>query len=583
MRRGVSTGAAVVLLAGCIQVSETFTPGVLKYLAASRPMVHPRAIVTRQNPVHLRAAATDSEMRDEFSQLLSESGRDVGLKEMKAPKGSIEWSKQQQAAKSPLAPAPTPPGDHPVAAATLGGKPKPSGGPALTGPPAKSGNAKAQTPTYEEFETLMNGKTTAPTPAKAGPVEPTLSTVEPVKKPAYAVYADGVGPAPTAKPLRPEGPPELGEAVLAGPTLKTDMALTMFQMADQDASNSLNLAEFEDLIQSADPECPPDRIRSLFESIVCDEEVCQDGISFLGFYRWLNKGTGESGSLSQKLVRHNYMFQAQLLFKEADTDNSGTIDAAELKVLGDAIGLKWSRGDAKEVLAGVDKDGSGSIDFDEFFDWFCNQTAGASRDKIGAFGAQLRLMLRAHGIEQRQVLITGFPFKANEDGAKRFFERCGKINNVKMLPWAKTGKPSGRFVIEFEELEGAQAALEMHKKKMGPRDIGVFRINVGDSEETMTVPRAMVAAILGPQGAFLKGMEAESRARIFVRYDPSQLESNKAYSGDDGRGRIVILKGTPKEREAAKRLIVEATQDGLQFYKVLDTRTVYSKDNGTDS
>jgi RNA recognition motif-containing protein len=172
-------------------------------------------------------------------------------------------------------------------------------------------------------------------------------------------------------------------------------------------------------------------------------------------------------------------------------------------------------------------------------------------------------MLRAHGIEQRQVLITGFPFKANEDGAKRFFERCGKINNVKMLPWAKTGKPSGRFVIEFEELEGAQAALEMHKKKMGPRDIGVFRINVGDSEETMTVPRAMVAAILGPQGAFLKGMEAESRARIFVRYDPSQLESNKAYSGDDGRGRIVILKGTPKEREAAKRLIVEATQDGF--------------------
>ena len=64
-----------------------------------------------------------------------------------------------------------------------------------------------------------------------------------------------------------------------------------------------------------------------------------------------------------------------------------------------------------------------------------------------------------------------------------------------LLPWAKTGKPSGRFVIEFEELEGAQAALEMHKKKMGPRDIGVFRINVGDSEETMTVPRAMVAAM----------------------------------------------------------------------------------------
>ena len=332
-------------------------------------------------------------------------------------------------------------------------------------------------------------------------------------------------------------------------------------MADLDASESLNLAEFEDLIHSVEPDCSSETIQSLYESIVCDDDSCQESISFLGFYRWLNKGNAETGSLSQKLVRQNYLFQAQLLFQEADTDGSGNIDAAELKVLGDALGLKWTRHDAKEVLLGLDKDGNGTIDFDEFFDWFCSQTA--ARDKAGAFGSQLRLMLRAHGMEQRQVLITGFPFKATADGAQRFFERCGKISNVKMLPWAKTGKPSGRFLIEFEELEGAQAALQMHKKKMGPRDIGVFRINVGDSEETMTIARGLHSAILGPQGSFLKSMEVESGARIFLRYDPSQLESNSMLSGSDERGRKVILKGTPKERETAKRLILEATQDGV--------------------
>jgi len=226
------------------------------------------------------------------------------------------------------------------------------------------------------------------------------------------------------------------------------------------------------------------------------------------------------------------------------------------------MGLKWTRKDAVEVCKELNQNDTGLINFDEFFDWFCSQT-GSSRDKTGAFASQLRLMLRAHGIEQRQVLITGFPFKATAEGAERFFEQCGKINSVKMLPWAKTGKPSGRFVIEFEDVEGARAALEMHKKKMGPRDIGVFRINVGDSEETLTMARGLHSAILGPQGAFLKSLEAESGARIFLRYNATQLESNVGYRvGDDGRGRILILKGTPKEREAAKKLILEATEGG---------------------
>merc|ERR1740130_111901 len=305
---------------------------------------------------------------------------------------------------------------------------------------------------------------------------------------------------------------------------------------------------------------PLERAHAIFENIVCDEESCLESISFIGFYRWLNKkNSPDSEDLSKKLVRQNYIFQAQLLFQEADTDGSGNIDAAELKVLGNALGLKWTRHEAKEVLADLDKDNNGSIDFEEFFDWFCSQT-GSSRDRTGAFASQLRLMLRSHGLEARQVLITGFPFKADANGAERFFTRCGSIDSVKMLPWAKTGKPSGRFVIEFSEIEGAQAALQMHKKKMGARDIGVFRINVGDSEETMPIARHLHSAILGPQGAFLKSMEAESGARIFLRHNATQV-------GRDANlpllPHIMIVKGTPKEREAAKSLIFQATEGGV--------------------
>lgn len=118
-----------------------------------------------------------------------------------------------------------------------------------------------------------------------------------------------------------------------------------------------------------------------------------------------------------------------------------------------------------------------------------------------------------------------------------------------MLPWAKTGRPSGRFMVEFHNIDGAKAALKMHKKKMGPRDLGVFRINVGDSEDTMALDKTLHPAVLGPNGAFLQSKETESGARIFLR-------NNETHGW-------VTIKGTPKEREAARKMIVDATLGGV--------------------
>ena len=343
-------------------------------------------------------------------------------------------------------------------------------------------------------------------------------------------------------------PPSAGVAGPGAP-IKSDLALSIFQMADQDATSTLSLSEFEDLVLTVEPAFATEQISEIFQEIVCDDELCKESISFLTFMRWMTRGNAGNTSLQNKLMRQNIQNQAQLLFQEADTDGSGTIDETELKVLGDALGLKWHRNEAREVMQLLDTDGSGGIDFAEFFEWFLGQTADFSRDRTGAFASQLRLMLRAKGVEQRQVLITGFPFKATEGGVERFFARCGNITSVKMLPWAKTGKPSGRAVIQFAEMDGAQAALRMHKKRMGPRDLGVFRINVGDSEVSMPLPTEMHSAILGPKGMFLRNMEAASGARMFLRHNDT-----------DG---WVTVKGTPKEREAASALLAEATASGV--------------------
>ncbi|XP_051127407.1 caltractin-like [Andrographis paniculata] len=53
-------------------------------------------------------------------------------------------------------------------------------------------------------------------------------------------------------------------------------------------------------------------------------------------------------------------------FELFDTDQSGTIDAKELNVAMRALGFEMSEEEITQMIAEVDKDGSGSIDFEEF-------------------------------------------------------------------------------------------------------------------------------------------------------------------------------------------------------------------------
>ena len=130
----------------------------------------------RRGAVGLRAQAGDGSLRDEFEKMLGSSGRDQGLKGMKAPKGSIEWLKQQQAKDKArnVSPAASPTGDGDSASSDL-----PISGPPLSRPkPA---------PTYQELDSLLSGKspTSQPTP------EDVSKSVPPVARPSYSVSSGG--------------------------------------------------------------------------------------------------------------------------------------------------------------------------------------------------------------------------------------------------------------------------------------------------------------------------------------------------------------------------------------------------------
>lgn len=55
-------------------------------------------------------------------------------------------------------------------------------------------------------------------------------------------------------------------------------------------------------------------------------------------------------------------------FNLFDTDGSGTIDPKELKAAMQSLGFEAKNQTIYQMIADIDKDGNGSIDFDEFLD-----------------------------------------------------------------------------------------------------------------------------------------------------------------------------------------------------------------------
>eukprot|EP01052_Picozoa_sp_SAG31_P023239 SAG31_NODE_1903_length_6956_cov_3.288902_8_plen_296_part_00 len=58
------------------------------------------------------------------------------------------------------------------------------------------------------------------------------------------------------------------------------------------------------------------------------------------------------------------------LFKQTDTDGSGSLDAQEIASMCKRMGLKLSAKGIQKAMAQMDEDGSGEVDFDEFNEWW---------------------------------------------------------------------------------------------------------------------------------------------------------------------------------------------------------------------
>ena len=58
------------------------------------------------------------------------------------------------------------------------------------------------------------------------------------------------------------------------------------------------------------------------------------------------------------------------LFDGIDVDGNGSLDSEEMKQLFKDLGLELTQDQVATVMSRIDADGSGEIDFDEFFAWY---------------------------------------------------------------------------------------------------------------------------------------------------------------------------------------------------------------------
>ncbi|KAL6072919.1 Calcineurin subunit B [Balamuthia mandrillaris] len=133
---------------------------------------------------------------------------------------------------------------------------------------------------------------------------------------------------------------------------------SLFQKYDKDQSGSIDNAELKELLQDMG-------VQEIEQAASLLADKNQDGhIDWKEFYpwwcQWVKDRVLTEGSKYKKLQ------QAFAYFQQVDKDGSGSIDKEEYIKLCDSLGYSDKAGSG---LAQLDKDQSGTIDFQEFLDW----------------------------------------------------------------------------------------------------------------------------------------------------------------------------------------------------------------------
>jgi Ca2+-binding EF-hand superfamily protein len=163
----------------------------------------------------------------------------------------------------------------------------------------------------------------------------------------------------------------------------------LFNMYDTDKGGSISIDELRHLSKHLGVEMNDDLIRQTLRGIGHNPDADLD---FPMFMKWLQSagsaGGDEFAMLKAKISAHGskaltneQIARLKEVFEHFDADNSGSIDSDELGNVFQSMGQDLSEDELKAMIAGVDDDGSGQIEFNEFIVLMCSNFGEQNFDK----------------------------------------------------------------------------------------------------------------------------------------------------------------------------------------------------------
>ena len=157
----------------------------------------------------------------------------------------------------------------------------------------------------------------------------------------------------------------------------------LFAEADASGTGDLDLKELGWVMQQLGIQMNHEQLHAVFGALDVDDS---GAVTQANFVEWWETKNGSGGTDDESRAR------ALEAFNTIDVDGGGTIDAGELSVLAERMGLGLSEAELANAVKEMDADNSGEIDFEEFFRWY---TSGGESSSSVALGLGLGLGLGA--------------------------------------------------------------------------------------------------------------------------------------------------------------------------------------------
>ncbi|RHY17208.1 hypothetical protein DYB28_010098 [Aphanomyces astaci] len=105
-----------------------------------------------------------------------------------------------------------------------------------------------------------------------------------------------------------------------------------------------------------------------------ESQAGQEGTPVVIIVQWV------VSHLATKALDDEQMEEIKEAFSLFDTDGSGSIDARELKAAMRALGFQVKKAEVRKMIADIDKDENGTIEFENFVEMMTSRMVNASRD-----------------------------------------------------------------------------------------------------------------------------------------------------------------------------------------------------------